>query len=636
MWRWIRPASLIVMVGCLASAKAFGVFFAADDFVYMAYAESRPWPGFSDAAAHRWLSGAGAFYACRRLFGLDAGLFHVPVVLAHIANALLLWRLVLRLEPTRPYFALVAAVLFVGHAAAFTVLAWLSAGFNEAPALTAALVATHLTLTGMKRRSIWMGCVTGGVIFLATGIKQHVVLAVAYVAMFGLYYGMKTLRTGHRPAWYPLVAAIIVVSGVAVWLATVVVPRMPVDLFKPPYTRVYAPASVGASYVRYLPHALNPLAFAREPLGYQGALPARLYEATRTRPTVLRTGILIAWALALWAGARRLGLLPLAATAAAVLVAALSVAVVLPDHQYDYYAYFGLPAASMLAAMAIGAVWRVVRADGPLSRVLLPASTLALFVAAWCQGLLLASANAVVQNSQHTRLIDRVAEIAPSQSTLYFLPPVSRVREDTLQGASVALLRPDKGLTTQFAETSGIPDTFAAHPGMWLVATRRGAAGDWEAALLDSAQWRNAEGSVRLADGAELRQPFTVGGTSVAAVHVGVSPWRGRCDVAFAIHATADGAAEPGEPLAYGRLDCDRDITNGFAEFPVMPGRIVRGRYVLSLRVESGALEFPVARAGDIGFDPLSYRHGGAWERRQHTLAIRSVLRLVENRADYR
>jgi hypothetical protein len=631
MWRWILPPSLVILVGCLASAQAFGVFFAADDFVYLAYAESRPWPGVVDAAAHRWLSGAGAFSAGRRLFGFDASLFHLPVAAAHIANALLVWRLVLRLEPTRPSMALVAALLFVAHAAAFTVLAWLSAGFNEAPALTAALVATHLTLTGMERRSMWIGCTAGVVIFVATGFKQHVILAVAYVAMFGLYFGMKTLRPGPRLAWIrPLVAAIIVTSGVAVWLATVVVPRMPPDFFRPPYTRVYAPRSVAASYLRYLPHSLNPVAFAREPLGAQGALPARVSAMETTSPWARRSAMVLAWILVLWASARRLGLLPLAGTAAVVLVAALSVAVVVPDHQYDYYAYFGLPAASLLAAMGIGALWRVVPADRRTRRVLVAGSTAALLVGAWYQGQLLCSANAVAQQARHTQLIDRVAAIAPAHSTLYFLPPVSRAREDTLQGASVTFLRREKALTIHFAGTAGVPDTFVARHDVWLIATRHAADGDWQATLLDAAQWRSAETSVRLADRAELRQPFTVRGASLSAIHVGVSPGRGRCDVAFAIHA--DGAAAPREPLAGGRLDCLRHVTNGFAEFAVPPGRIVGGKYVLSLRVEAGMLELPVARAGDIGFDPVSYRNGGAWERRPYTLAMRGVLRVIDGR----
>jgi hypothetical protein len=195
----------------------------------------------------------------------------------------------------------------------------------------------------------------------------------------------------------------------------------------------------------------------------------------------------------------------------------------------------------------------------------------------------------------------------------------------------VTLLRPDKDLTIHFAEGAGIPATFAARPGLWLIATRQAANGDWQATLLDAAQWRSAETSIRLADGAELRQPFTVGGTSLSAIHVGVSPGPGRCDVAFAIHA--DGAAEPREPLAGGRMDCLRHVTNGFAEFAVPPGRIVGGKYVLSLRVEAGTLEFPVARAGDIGFDPVSYRNGSAWEGRPYTLAIRGVLRVVDGRA---
>jgi hypothetical protein len=301
MTRASLPAALIVVAGILVSATAVGVFFAADDLVYVAYAQSRPWPGVVDAAAHRWLSGAGAFRVCRWLFGVDARLFHLPVLGAHIINALLVWWLVRRLEPARPYFALATGLVFVGHAAAFTVLAWLSAGFNEAPAVMAALVATHLTLTGMERRSVWLACSAGAVVFLATGFKQHVVLAVAYVAMFGLYFGLRTLRTIPWRSWIrPLVAALVVVSGVAVWLAVVVVPRMPADFFRPPYTRVYTPTSVGAGYLRYLPHALNPLAVAREPLGYQRALPPGSPASTTTSPTKRRIVLLVAWAVVLW------------------------------------------------------------------------------------------------------------------------------------------------------------------------------------------------------------------------------------------------------------------------------------------------------------------------------------------------
>ena len=60
------------------------------------------------------------------------------------------------------------------------------------------------------------------------------------------------------------------------------------------------------------------------------------------------------------------------------------------------------------------------------------------------------------------------------------------------------------------------------------------------------------------------------------------------------------------------------------------PKRFSRGRYVLSLRVDAGILDFPVARAEGSGFEPVSYRHGGVWERREHALAIRGVLRVVD------
>ena len=627
------PAALIVMAGVLVSATAFSVFFSADDLVYFAYAQSRPWPGIVDAAAHRWLSGAGAFRVCRWLFGVDAGLFHLPVFGVHIVNALLVWWLARRLEPARPHFALTAGLVFVGHAAAFTVLAWLSAGFNEAPAVTAALVATHLTLTGMERRSVWFAGSAGAVIFLATGFKQHVVLAVAYVAMFGVYFGLKTLRSSPRRSWMPpLAAAVVVVSTVAVWLAAVVVPRMPADFSRPPYTRVYTPQSVGAGYLRYLPHALNPLAVAREALGYQQALPPALAASTTTGRTGLRIVMLVAWVVVLWGSATRLALLSLAGTAATVLVAALSVAVVLPAHQYDYYAYFGLPAASMLAAMPIGALWRVVRERVGMRQVFVPAAGAALLLAVWYQGRLLRSTNALAANAEHARIIDRLAQTVPSNSTLYFVPPVSRAREDTLQGASLALLRPEKALTVQFAGDPGIPDVFAARPGLLLVETRATAGGGWEAALLERAQWRNPETTLRLENGAEVRQPFRVGDAGLASVHVLVSPWIARCEGAFAIEAATDSAALPVEPLASGRLDCRRDIAGSVAVFAAVPGRLPRGEYSLRIRVDSGVLELPVSRAVDMGFAPVSYRHHGAWEPREYTLAMREVLRVVKTR----
>ena len=129
----------LVAICCAYSWRAIGVYFAVDDIVYLAYAQHLSWPGFSSAAAQRWLSGPAAFRLCTALFGTNAAFFHFPILLGHAANTLLLWQLLRRVVPAHPGLALTSSALFGMHAAAYSVLAWLSAGFNECFVATAAL-----------------------------------------------------------------------------------------------------------------------------------------------------------------------------------------------------------------------------------------------------------------------------------------------------------------------------------------------------------------------------------------------------------------------------------------------------------------------------------------------------------------
>jgi hypothetical protein len=316
-----------------------------------------------------------------------------------------------------------------------------------------------------------------------------------------------------------------------------------------------------------------------------------------------------------------------------VLFAALAVGVSLPDHQYDYYAYFGLPAAALLASVPIAALVDWIGGFRRVPRVLVAVSAVVLAAGAWLQGGVLHASNAVVRRARHVELLAAVAERSPDRSTLYFVPPTGLAREDTLQGAAIAMLYPAKGLRIEFAGSPGGQDRFFAGPDLWLVATRSLAHGSWRADLLDQAQWRNPDSTLILSQSEELRQPFVPRGEVLTALQV-AARWYGRgCEVAYTILRAPEGstAGSPPALVSGGLIACRSSIAGDSADIalgsiPLVPG----ARYLLSLVVLSGALHLPVVRADDTGFEPLSRRIGDRWDVSPHTLGLRLVRDALE------
>jgi hypothetical protein len=625
------PAILVVSVLALVGYRTFSVFFAVDDLVYLVSPPSR-WPGFTEAAANRWLSGPAAFAAGRALFGPTPSLFHLPLILGHGLNALLLWALVRRLAPTHPLLATVSAVVFAGHAAAYTALAWLSAGMNEVPTLTAALLAVHLALSSMHGRP-WLAFASAALVAVGAGLKQHIVVTVVYGLVFGAWYARYRLADRPRSTWLPgLAITLVLMSALCVWMALFVQPRMPVGFRQEPYTRVYAATSVVDGYLRYLPHALNPLATGRESLGYQGDLPAGLDELVRPNLMLFRALVTAGSVLLIAVAARVLQLSLLALGSAFVLLGALFLPASMPRHQYDYYVYFGLPVASLLMAMPMVGAARYLRGRFDANtRWLLPLSV-GVAVVAFVQGRVLHDSNDLVAVAAHMQLVDRMAADVADGGTMYFVPPVGAVHEATLSGASIAILRPAKRLKVWFAERDGAPDVFAGSQGVTLVQTRKLPGPHWQGAILDRANWRRPVTRLQLDAGQEFVQPFSSGPERVEALEF-PAEWYGRgCVGEFALEGpVADEATSP-STVARGSFDCRSHVRDGVARVPIPSINLQpTGVYELRLRIRTGSLRLALAATSSDVVRAARYRHGTVVESITDMIGLHVIKRVVAN-----
>jgi hypothetical protein len=266
-----RSVLVLAAPAILAAAvfyRAVRTFFAVDDFGYLGVGTPE-WPGIVSFFATRFLSGPVAFWAARSAFGFDPLPYHLLVLALHLVNAWLAYGLVLRLEPSRRAWAAAAAIVFAIHPVAYTPLAWVAAGFNEVIPQTLALSSLLVAFRWVERGDVaWL---LGALVLLvvAAGFKQHVVLLPISMALLAGHLVARGQRERERRTMRRRLAGLLAPAvAFSVLLALVVGPSA-ARLLGAPYRQDWSAASLASTVPRVLANSLNPLAIAREPLGYQ-------------------------------------------------------------------------------------------------------------------------------------------------------------------------------------------------------------------------------------------------------------------------------------------------------------------------------------------------------------------------------
>lgn len=273
--RWPGPRLVLVLAGLMVLAywRAPLTFFAIDDFVYLQQTWT-PWARAGDFFLYPRGLPEALFALHRRLFDTQHVYYHLVPLALHLANALMVHRLVRWAARGVPSAAPIASILFVLHPAAYTPVTWLSQGFETVPCLTFTLCSALLFVWHLDRGRWWAVPPSVACMALAIASKNNGVLVPVYLA------ALATIAVSHATTATERtrVAARAAVSLCPylvfdAWFVLVVLGHA-LHLQSPAYRMDFAPGALWTSYVKLLSHTFNFLPVAREPIGGQSAVPA--------------------------------------------------------------------------------------------------------------------------------------------------------------------------------------------------------------------------------------------------------------------------------------------------------------------------------------------------------------------------
>jgi hypothetical protein len=322
--------------------RAFGFFFALDDYTYLFRAAGID----PDPFSMRRLLGVRMYYnAGYQLLGLHPFGWHVVAFVVHVLNAGWVFVLARRLNVERDV-AIAAALLFAMSPVAFTVVYWI-AGIQELLSTFFILAATYVALREGRRR--WF-CVP---LYVCAVLSKESVLCAPLALLF----------IGGRRTWRLVVTQLAV--GAALFVSAGLHKRMLVGDLAQPYAAHYD--------VTLLENLATLMAWFAMPWR---AYPDRIARAEPAHLWLMLIGVLGTYAL--------LRMLRGRGTRALVAALAWFVALSLPvlplkQHLYAYYAYapqigflIGLAALVWRGAARIGGRWpQLVRALPAASMVVL-------------------------------------------------------------------------------------------------------------------------------------------------------------------------------------------------------------------------------------------------------------------------
>jgi hypothetical protein len=450
-------AAVLVAVAGLAYFRVFGVFFGVDDFTFLERARDVHWPGLSQALADRFFAHGLCYFVARRVFGFDSVGYHLLPFGLHLLNAGLVYAVLSRLRPADRRVAAIAAVLFALHPAAYTVLAWITLGNEEAGVLAfslGALLFAQLYLREGRTRYLLPVIVLTGV---GLGFKNQAVMMPAYVLAVWLADG-PSAETDRRAGAMRLVFLLVPLVLASVWYVHAIVP-LTVQAASAAYTRNYSPASLLSGYFRLLPNSLNPLPILREGLGYQETLPP-VITALPGFPSSVRAFVLVAMGMAAFASGVALTRVRFLLAFLFLLMAGLLFAAAMPGHMFEYYAYYSLPAACAVAALPAAWLVRAIGTRRPRGRLVVVVFVLAVLTYAFVTGRMLHSSNRFVRQADNARAVDAlVTRHAVTGDTIVFVPPSNTAYDDTVYGLSIRALHPERHLSVVYADAHQDPAT---------------------------------------------------------------------------------------------------------------------------------------------------------------------------------
>ncbi|HSN14587.1 MAG TPA: hypothetical protein VLT61_08135, partial [Anaeromyxobacteraceae bacterium] len=265
-WTRLAPALLIVVVGAVAYSNSFSVPFQFDDLVVITGEPAIT--GFHPSLASRRFLGDLSFALSYRWFGERTAGYHVVNLLVHLANALLVLRIVRQLWRTEPLrasawsrrgeaVALVTALLFVAHPIQTQAVTYVVQRYASLAAMFfLASVSSWVAFRQARTRGSSLGWYAA---FLASAAaacwtkENACVLPLAVVAVEGIFFDAPLRR---RALWLSPFLAAAAAAGVAIAVRGVTLAQLDamtrVDTDLPRADYLLTQLRVVATYLRLL------------------------------------------------------------------------------------------------------------------------------------------------------------------------------------------------------------------------------------------------------------------------------------------------------------------------------------------------------------------------------------------------
>ena len=119
---------IILFAAAVLFSPTLSTYFSQDDWVFLSHTYKQPFVKIFDHHSEAFYRPVGQqlfFWTGSRLFGLDAGSFHLLAILVHLINIMLLWTLFRYFEISK-YTQFLLLIFYAVNPAHFVALNWLT------------------------------------------------------------------------------------------------------------------------------------------------------------------------------------------------------------------------------------------------------------------------------------------------------------------------------------------------------------------------------------------------------------------------------------------------------------------------------------------------------------------------------